>query len=186
MIHTHRSLTNKVKSSGKWYRLMTDLWADKIRVTVGYRLMISKTHRQNLTAGLEKLNRVDINVFRPTQLKWYYPSWLCNYVCLRLHPFVQASADKCKIIYCKQMAVPRSSNFCTYKQVYRIHSLAQFHSNSQRFLTFIFKVKDSNRVHWQVHTRLSRKRWQIEQTLQLPTRRKSHLAVRLAYIYIWL
>ena len=43
-----------------------------------------------------------------------------------------------------------------------------------------------NRLHWEFHTRLSRKWWQIGKTLQLSTLRKSHMAFRLAGFHLTL
>ena len=53
-----------------------------------------------------------------------------------------------------------------------------------------FQGKNLNRVHWEVHTwlsfrlRISRKRWQIGQTFLLPINRKSHVAFKIAYLYL--
>ena len=64
--------------------------------------------------------------------------------------------------------------------------VCQFVSKSSTFLTFIFKVQDSNGVHWKVQTWLSLKRWQIGHTLLLATHRKSHVAFRLSYLHFTL
>ena len=56
--------------------------------------------------------------------------------------------------------------------------VCQFSLKPSTSLTFIFMVKYSNRVHLQVHTRLSRIQWHIGQTLLLPTHMMSHVAFR--------
>ena len=62
----------------------------------------------------------------------------------------------------------------------------QLSSKSSTFLTFILKVKDCNRVHWEVRIWLSRKRQQIGQTLLLPIHKKPHVTFRLAYLHLTL
>ena len=58
----------------------------------------------------------------------------------------------------------------------------QYSFKSSKFLTYL-RWKDANWVHWQVHTSLSHKRWQIGQILLLPINRKSHPAFPLAYLH---
>ena len=55
------------------------------------------------------------------------------------------------IMYCEQTVGPRSVSFCT--QAYWQYTFSsQFSSKSPTSLNFNFKVKDSNPIHWQVHT----------------------------------
>ena len=67
--------------------------------------------------------------------------------------------------------------FCAHMHADKISSSANFHPNGLRFT-----VKDSNRVHWEAQTWLSRKRWLIWQTLPLLTNSKLHMASRLAHL----
>ena len=59
---------------------------------------------------------------------------------------VRSSVTKCTIMYYEQTAGQRSANFCI-----RIHvDKAPFQAKFYPSFAFIFKVKDSNRVHWEV------------------------------------
>ena len=78
--------------------------------------------------------------------------------------------------------------------VYFLHTYAcwpdtfasQLSSESSTPLTFILKVKYSNRKYWEVHTWLSHKRRQILQTLLLQTNWKYYMAFRLEYLNLTL
>ena len=74
---------------------------------------------------------------------------------------------------------------CTHLH-WQVNVACQFSSKLSFSLTFIFKINDVNRVHWEVHMWLSRKLWQIEQTLKLPTHRKSHMGYQSAYSHLTL
>ena len=101
-----------------------------------------------------------------------------------VRPCARASVTKCTIMYCQQMAGRRNVNFFHIRACWQSKFAFQFLSKSSAFFTFMFKVKDSNRVHWQGDTWLFRERLRIEQTLPLQTNRKSHIALRLSYFHL--
>ena len=67
-------------------------------------------------------------------------------------------------------AETRRANFCILAFSKR-PSVSQFLSKSPTSLTFIIKINDSNRVHWEVQKWISRKRWQVGQALLLTTQK---------------
>ena len=85
-----------------------------------------------------------------------------------VHLYVRSSMcplTKFTSMYCQQTTGPKSSNFCTHAY-WQGTFACQFSSKSSISLTFNFKVKDLNRMHWQVHTWNQREmRSSIYQTL---------------------
>ena len=81
---------------------------------------------------------------------------------------VRSSFTKCTLVYREQTAGLKAS-ICANMDVDKVRSKCWFLSESSTCLTLISKVKGSNWVHWEVHTWLSRKRWQIRQRLLFPT-----------------
>ena len=61
-----------------------------------------------------------------------------------------ATFTKCAIMYREETARPRRANFCIRLQVDKLRSPAIF-SKSSTALTFIFKIKNSNRMNWKEH-----------------------------------
>ena len=67
-----------------------------------------------------------------TSFLWRTDSVCRHVVCSFVHAIVRATFTKCTIMYCKQMAGPRSANSCTHIHVGNIPSPANFHPNPQR------------------------------------------------------
>ena len=107
----------------------------------------------------------------------------CVERCYAMKMCVCMSATNC---HREEMAGLRSVNVCTRMYVDKVWSSTNFRANRRRPWPSLNKVKDSNRVHWVIHSGLSRKRWQIGHTLLSSTNRNSHVAFRLAYLYLTL
>ena len=90
-------------------------------------------------------------------------------------------------MYRKQTAGSRSANFCVHRPMHveKVHSPLPFFIHIVNALDLHFQGK-KNRIEYirKFHTWLSRKRWQIGQTLLLPTHIKYHLTFWID-IYIW-
>ena len=87
--------------------------------------------------------------------------------------------------------VPRTSGWTNKRWFWHTYACwqtklvtAKFSFKSSTFLTFVLEVKDYDRLNWKDCTGLSRKRWQIGQTLLLPNT-GSHTWSFDGHIYIW-
>ena len=110
--------------------------------------------------------------------------WLGQIECFRIIctvifiPFERSWTVLCHRIVCVLTYAPPPRNatgnklpnleaqILAYMHVDKVSSfVCQFSYKLSTSLTFIFKIKDSNKVHCEIHTWLSRKPWQIAQTL---------------------
>ena len=114
-------------------------------------------------------------------------SWKTPYFCLTpfVHCCVHPYVTKFTCTTSKQLDLD-ASIFANTCQSARQIRLADCLRNRQRPRHSFSRSKDSNRVIWDVHTRLSLKRRQIWQTLLLPTRRKSHVLSRWSHLHLTL
>ena len=77
------------------------------------------------------------------------------------HRCVRMYVTKC---HREQTTGPGSNHFGKHRYVDKVSLYTNFHPNRNVF-DLAVKVKDSNRVHWEVYTWISRKRWQTGKTL---------------------
>ena len=75
---------------------------------------------------------------------------VCSFVHYFVHPCI-LPVTKCTIMCSEEEDGPRSANFRRHG-CWKDTFACQFSSKSSTSLTFNFKVKDSNQIHWQVHT----------------------------------
>ena len=68
---------------------------------------------------------------------------LCSYVC--------TPVTKCTLMYFVQTAGPKSGKFVYTWSRWQGTCVGQISSKSLTSLTFVFKVKESNQIQWQVH-----------------------------------